>query len=175
MCCEASASHLRFHLWTNSPEIDDLYQQTSKNGRDHSFWQKSRHQENFSWEASRLKWYKCKSVHRQPSVKSMTSTILILTLKSILRTFFKFLMTVVSLVGWRFWRQKMSNETFKMEHFYEPFYNTICILFLWPKSCNVSHVVGVEVLQTYSLLSCAGVWLSQHYYAIATVIIYKSN
>ena len=40
---------------------------------------------------------------------------------------------------------------------------------------SLSHVVGVEVLQTYSLLSCAGVWLSQHYYAIETVIIYKSH
>ena len=37
------------------------------------------------------------------------------------------------------------------------------------------HVEGVEVLQVYYLLSCAGVWLGQHYYAIATVIIYKSH
>ena len=38
---------------------------------------------------------------------------------------------------------------------------------------HVSHVVGV--LQIYYLLSCAVVWLSQHYYAIATVVIYKSH
>ena len=30
-------------------------------------------------------------------------------------------------------------------------------------------------LQIYYLLSCAGVWLGQHYYAIGTVIIYKSH
>ena len=35
------------------------------------------------------------------------------------------------------------------------------------------HVVGV--LQFHFLLSCAGVWLSQHYYAIATVVVYKSH
>ena len=35
--------------------------------------------------------------------------------------------------------------------------------------------MGVEVLQTYYLLSYAGVWLGQHYYAIATVISYKSH
>ena len=40
---------------------------------------------------------------------------------------------------------------------------------------SLSHVVGVLVLQIYYLLSCAGVGLSQHYYAIATVIIYKSH
>ena len=38
---------------------------------------------------------------------------------------------------------------------------------------GLSHVVGV--LQISYLLSCAGGWLSQHYYAIATVIIYKSQ
>ena len=37
----------------------------------------------------------------------------------------------------------------------------------------MSRVVGV--LQISYLLSCAGVWLGQHYYAIATVIIYKSH
>ena len=37
----------------------------------------------------------------------------------------------------------------------------------------LSHVVGV--LPIYYFLSCAGVWLGQHYYAIATVIIYKSH
>ena len=38
---------------------------------------------------------------------------------------------------------------------------------------SLSHVVGV--LQISYLLSCAGVWRGQHYYAIATVIIYKSH
>ena len=37
----------------------------------------------------------------------------------------------------------------------------------------MSHVVGV--LQIYYLLSCADGWLSQHYYATATVVIYKSH
>ena len=43
---------------------------------------------------------------------------------------------------------------------------------LW-NSATLSHAVGV--LQIYYLLSCAGVWLSQHYYAIVTVIIYRSQ
>ena len=42
-------------------------------------------------------------------------------------------------------------------------------------NCSTYSCGGVEVLQTYSLLSCAGVWLGQHYYAVATVIIYKSH
>ena len=37
----------------------------------------------------------------------------------------------------------------------------------------VSHMIGV--LQIQWLFSCAGVCFSQHYYAIATVIIYKSH
>ena len=37
----------------------------------------------------------------------------------------------------------------------------------------VSHVIGV--LQIHYLVSCAGVSLSEHYYAIATVIIHKSH
>ena len=37
----------------------------------------------------------------------------------------------------------------------------------------MSHVVGV--FQIYYLLSCASGWLRQHYYAIAKVIIYKSQ
>ena len=40
---------------------------------------------------------------------------------------------------------------------------------------SLSHVVRVLVLQVFYLLSCAGVWLLQHYYAIATVIVYKSQ
>ena len=40
---------------------------------------------------------------------------------------------------------------------------------------TMSHVVGVEVLQIYHLPSSAGGWLSQHYYPIATNIIYKSQ
>ena len=46
--------------------------------------------------------------------------------------------------------------------------------YFWKKTL-LSHVVGVLVLQISYLLSCAGVWLGQHYYAIATVIIYKSH
>ena len=45
---------------------------------------------------------------------------------------------------------------------------------LQKKSCECCVARG-RVLQISYLLSCAGVWLGQHYYAIATVIIYKSH
>ena len=40
---------------------------------------------------------------------------------------------------------------------------------------GVSHVVRVEVLQIYYLLSCAGGWLSQHCCNVATATRYKSQ
>ena len=35
----------------------------------------------------------------------------------------------------------------------------------------LSHVVGVEIMQIYYLLSCAGGWLSQHCCVVATADI----
>ena len=40
---------------------------------------------------------------------------------------------------------------------------------------RVSHVVGVEVLQIYFLLSRAGGWLSQHCCDVAKAILIKSQ
>ena len=48
------------------------------------------------------------------------------------------------------------------------------VLFL-KKFSQVSHVVEVEVLQIYYLLSCAGGWLSQHCCVVATAVLYKSQ